>query len=130
MCWPGRILLGARLTTELPMVPPCSSPWQICATSCRPARCWGRRPGELRLALMLDTRMGLPVMTDRAADILRIWPPPSSMLPSISMPPSGSKTLVCENGTVTRCKVDVARCQKRDESCIVGSCTVSGIFGG
>lgn len=64
-----------------PTAAPCKSAFAILATSCSPARCCGRSPGLDRAALMFVTRTGRPAIAARAAVFLRIWPPPSSMLP-------------------------------------------------
>ena len=46
--------------------------------------CWGRRPGVDLPARMLEILTGMPSIALKADDILKIWPPPSMILPSIT----------------------------------------------
>lgn len=81
---------GVRVMQEEPTSPPCSCPLHTSEMSCSPVRCCGRRPGLSRPARILSTFSGRCRMALSALALRRIWPPPSSMLPSMCMPPSGS----------------------------------------
>lgn len=66
-----------------PTAAPSKEAPQISATSLRPAKCCGRRPGLERFALILETVRAVLEIADSAADMRKIWPPPSNMLPEL-----------------------------------------------
>ena len=57
---------------------------QTRATERTAVRCWAASPGLAQWARMLSMRMAFPVNADNVSAVLRIWPPPSPWLPSIT----------------------------------------------
>src|SRR5438309_11920252 len=68
-----------------PICSPLDDAPQICVNAFAPVRCWAFNPGSSLPALMLKTRTSRLSTAARAREVRRTCPPPSPMLPSISI---------------------------------------------
>ena len=82
---PPEISPGSNINSVEPI---CASPVlapHILDAAATAWRCCARKPGFLRLALILEILNSWPVIIDKVSELRRTCPPPSPMEPSISI---------------------------------------------
>src|SRR5205807_6881171 len=76
---------GLKVNSVEPIWSPLEDALQISVKAFAPVRCWAFNPGSSLPALMLKTRTSRLSTAAKAREVRRTCPPPSPMLPSISI---------------------------------------------